>query len=239
MGRLPGTAPCQSGRSISGWDLHGDLWRYSRQPHSADPMPQTLLALLALVLASLLVFNQQRLATQAQTRMVTDEMELAASGLVSDVMEFAEARSFDEATTVVAIRASGVVPTNTSTFTAAGQFGAADRGATGCNLLRPGLTLACDDVDDLSGLTWVPIEIDLADNRRVPFTVRIAVTYVLDATTQTASSVPTRHKRVSIDVRSPFVRRGTSNVMHITRVISYDPIKTEKDYEDVHGAIGA
>lgn len=201
-------------------------------------MPQTLIALLALVLSSLLVFNQQRLTTKAQTRMVTDEMELAASGLVSDVMEFAEARSFDESTTVEAILASGVVPTTSSTFSDAGRFGAADRGTAGCDLLRPGLTRDCDDVDDLSGLTWVPVEIALADTRRLPFTVRIAVTYVTDATTQTASPTPTRHKRVSIDVRSPFVRGGTSNVMHITRVISYDPIKTEKDYEDVYGAIG-
>ena len=212
------------------------------RPETTPPaMPQTLLALLALVLASALVMNQQRLATQAQTRMVTDEMELAASGLVSDVMEFAEARSFDEATTVEAIHASGTVPTSAATFSDAATFGATDRGTGGCNLLLPGLSLACDDVDDLSGLTWVPVEVLLANGRTIPFTVRISVTYVTDATTQTVSLLPTRHKRVSIYVRSPFVRRGISDLMEITRVVSYDPIKAEKDYEDTpgYGPIGS
>ena len=203
-------------------------------------MPQTLLSLLALALSSLLFLNQQRLATRAQTRMVTDEMELAASGLVSDVMEFAEARSFDETTTVEAIYAAASVPRTAALFSDSTRFGPADRGLAGCNLLEPGLTLACDDVDDLAGLTWVPVEITLADGRTVPFTVRIGVRYVADATAQTPSAVPTRHKRVSVDVRCPFVRRGTANVLHVTRVISYDPIKAEKDYEDVpaYGPLG-
>jgi hypothetical protein len=201
-------------------------------------MPQTLLALLALVVASLLIFNQQRLTTQAQTRMVTDEIELAASGLTSDILEFAEARSFDEATTPPVINAAQSVPASADRFSAATLFGPADRGAAGCDLLQPGLTPECDDLDDLGGLASVPVDVVLANDRRVPFTATLTVDYVTDAESMTPSPARTLHKRVSISLRSPFVRRGQSDVLRATRVISYDPVKAEKDHEDVFGAIG-
>ena len=46
-------------------------------------MPQTLLALLALVLASLLTFNQQRLTLRSHDNLVVDELELAAAGTLN------------------------------------------------------------------------------------------------------------------------------------------------------------
>ncbi len=201
-------------------------------------MPQTLLSLLALVLASLLVFNQQRLTTASQTRMVTDEIELAASGLASDVLEFAEARSFDEATTPGAIQTLERVPALPSQFSGSTTFGATDRGTAGCDLLTPAITPDCDDLDDLNGLVNVPVDIVLANGRRFPFTVSTAVIYVTGTTSTAALATPSLHKRITVRVRSKFVRRGLSDVLEATRVISYDPIKAEKDHEDVFGPIG-
>ena len=201
-------------------------------------MPQTLLALLSLVASSLLVFNQQRLNTQAHTRMVTDEIELAASGLTSDILEFAEARSFDETTTPEVIDGTERVPEDASLFSPASVFGAPDRGTAGCDLLQPGETPGSDDLDDLEGLAVVPVDVVLANGRRLPFTATLTVIYVTDAENMTPSATPTLHKRISVSVVSPFVRGGRSEVLLATRVISYDPIKAEKDHEDVYGAIG-
>lgn len=202
-------------------------------------MPQTLLSLLALALSSTLVFNQQRLTTAAQTRMVTDEIELAASALSADVLEFAEARSFDEATTPSAIQASGAVPGSAASFSDKALFGSPDRGSAGCDLITPGVTAECDDVDDLDGLADVPVQILLANGRSLPFQVSLAVDYVTGPESTTPSATPTLHKRIRIRVRSPFVRGGRSDVLEAPRVISYDPIKAAKDHEDVYGPIGA
>ncbi len=201
-------------------------------------MPQTLLALLALVLSSVLVFNQQRLTTKAQTRMMTDELELAASGLASDVLEFAEARSFDEATTPRSIETAQAVPALSTVFTAPSFFGATDRGTAGCNLLTPGVTPECDDLDDLSGLVDVPVAIPLANGRSVPFLVTVNVEYVTGPASTVVPATPTRHKRVVVRLKSRFVNGGRGYVLESPRVISYDPIKAAKDHEDVYGPIG-
>ncbi|HEX8298908.1 MAG TPA: hypothetical protein VF594_07065, partial [Rubricoccaceae bacterium] len=193
-------------------------------------MPQTLLALLALTLSSVLVLNQQRLTTKAQTRMMTDELELAASGLASDILEFAEARSFDESTTPPAIEATQIVPSQSAVFVPATAFGLADRGTAGCNLLTPGVTPECDDLDDLSGLVNVPVSIPLANGRSVPFTATISVEYVSETASNAVSDTPTRHKRIVVSVRSRFVNGGRIPVLVSPRVISYDPVKASKDH---------
>lgn len=200
-------------------------------------MPQTLLSLLALVLSSVLVFNQQRLTTKAQTRMVNDEIELAASGLASDVLEFAEGRSFDQAASPSAINTSQKVPSLASQFSSASTFGAPDRGADGCNLLTPGVTPGCNDVDDLDGLTSIPVSILLANGRSVPFDVSIAVSYVTGPASATVSPTPTLHKRLTLKMRSRFVNGGRTNVLEMNRVVSFDPIKAAKDHEDIYGPI--
>ena len=50
-------------------------------------MPQSLLGLLALTLASLISFNQQRITQQSYKSTIRDELELAASGTAQHVME--------------------------------------------------------------------------------------------------------------------------------------------------------
>lgn len=209
-------------------------------------MPQTLLALLALVLASFLTFNQQRLTVRSQTNMVTDELELAAAGLASEVMAFIEGRSFDENSTPEKIAAAGgAIPENTSEFSSPNSFGY--NGA--CDFLHPADTPACDDVDDLAGRGWTPVSIELARElvidpstnlpypdsvrtRELDFDVRTDVFYVDTANSMTPASGPTRHKRVTMDIRSKFVPGQAEGITRVTRVISYDPIKADMDYEN-------
>lgn len=200
-------------------------------------MPQTLLALFALALSSFLVLNQQRLTAGARQHMVSDEVELAATGLASDIMEMVASRSFDEASTPGAIRYYQRVPNAAAEFSNTTRLGALDRGDAGCNLLHPALTPDCDDVDDVAGLGWIPVQVELAQGRHLEFEANLDIYYVASASSMVPSSVPTVHKRVVLEVRSPFMTNGDGAIT-VTRVVSYDPIKAEFDYERLHGAIG-
>ena len=202
-------------------------------------MPQSLLALLALAVAAFLTFNQQRLTIRAQTNVITDEVELAAAGLASEVMAFIEARSFDEASTPEKIHAALAVPSVASDFTWAAGFGAIGYGPLGCDLLHPADTPECDDVDDLAGLDWQTVTLDLAHGRTLDFDVRVNVYYVSDPESMTVAPGRTLHKRVNIDVRSPHVAGDEADgLLRLTRVVSFDPVKARKDYEDIYGPLG-
>lgn len=192
-------------------------------------MPQTLLALLALALAGLLTFNQQRLTVRSQTNMVSNEVELAAAGLASEVMEFIGARSFDERSTPERIAdALGVVPDGPDAFTNASSFGYSGD----CDLLQPSNTPSCDDIDDLDDLGWTPVYVTLAHGRTLDFEIKTDVYYVDSPSSMTPSSSRTRHKRVDMNLRSDYATAGEDGILRVTRVFSYDPIKAEMDYEN-------
>lgn len=192
-------------------------------------MPQTLLALLALMLASLLTFNQQRLTARAQRTMVANEIELAAAGLASEVLEFIGARSFDETTTPEAIGTNGgTVPESPVGFSGNAEFGTLG----GCDLLQPSATPSCNDIDDLDGLDWTPVDVELAHGRSLTFEVRTDVFYVDSPTSMSPANTPTRHKRVVLDLRSDYVHQGEDGQLRVTRVFSYDPVKAAMDYEN-------
>jgi len=205
-------------------------------------MPQTLLALLALGLAAFLTLNQQRLTVRSQTNAVTDEVELAAAGLASEILAFIEARSFDENTTPQAIHAAQEVPSSSNQFTQSNTFGATDRGDGGCDFLHPAVTPECDDVDDVDGIDWTPATIDLSHGRTLAFEVRTEVYYVDTPQSMEVASGRTLHKRIVLDVRSPYVDGDEAlGLVRMTRVVSYDPVKAEMDYEntDGYGPIGS
>lgn len=198
-------------------------------------MSQTLLALLAMTLATLVSFNQKRNAVNTYEAMVTNEIEMAATGSLMNVMELIGGRSFDEEATPEKIKFWNHLPKGQGVFNAPHNFGVTDRGLLGCDLERPYLTPDCDDIDDVDGIRDAVINARLSGGRTIPFEVDVDVDYVVDGAIQTISLEPTRHKRVVITAESPLLPGG-----HITleRVFSYDPIKTEMNYETVFGAIG-
>jgi hypothetical protein len=200
-------------------------------------MPQTFLALLALVLASIIAFNQQRLTQQSYRSALREEIQLAASGAAQHVLEMVAARSFDESTTPVPLFRAGAIPHTAAGFALAGTFGA-DRGALGCNLMDPGATPDCDDVDDLDGVAGAAVEARLTDGRVLSFVADAAVFYVDGPTSSTPSATPTLHKRVELRLRSEMP--GLSRpILLISRVVSYDPIKAEAEMEVACGPMGS
>ena len=203
-------------------------------PH-APPMPQTLLALLALVLSSLLVFNHQRLAVQSQRTMIVNEVEMAATGLAAEIIEFAGARSFDASSTPKKVAlAGGTVPTTLASFSPAADFGSS---AT-CPLLRPSEDAPCDDIDDLDGIEWAPVAIDVSLTDSLQFEARVRVYYVDDVKSMDPAPAPTYHKRVVLDLRSTDVPDREDGSVRVTRVFSYDAKKARRDYENSEDFVG-
>lgn len=200
-------------------------------------MSQTLLALLALSVGSLIMFNQQRARVHSHKNMIHHEVELAATGTAMHILEMAGSRSFDEATTPEGLLAAGAIapPMTPSVFTPPSGFGAPGRGAEGCNLIQPFRTPDCNDVDDLHGLTDVPVQINLSSGHHLDFTASLTVTYVTGVGSETPSLVPTNYKRVTLRMRSPHFAGGTRDILHLSRVVAYDPVKADFDYENYWG----
>ncbi len=196
-------------------------------------MAQTLLAVLALMLASLVSFNQQRNSAQNYSAMVQNEVEMAAAGTITHVIELISSRSFDERSTPDAMQARNYLPSFGDDFNAATNFGSSDRGSSGCDLLQPFTTPECDDVDDLDGMANQVITAELSTGRSLPFTVDVDVEYVLNDT-GTSSDHPTLHKLVTVHALSEYLPNGG---ITLQRVISYDPVKAEMEYEEVYGPL--
>lgn len=193
-------------------------------------MPQTLLGLLGLTLVTLLSINQQRITTQGYQNRLHDEYDLAASGVMMHVMELIASRSFDENSTPEAINDHRRVPERPSDFTHRYQFG----GYT-CNLERPVLTPECDDVDDLDGIENQLVHAHLRGDKTLPFEVSIDVYYVDDADLEQPVSYRTKNKRVILVAESPL--RPGIELVRLERVVSYDPLKAEADFETIYGIL--
>lgn len=201
-------------------------------------MPQTLLALFALSLAALIGFNQQRVTSQSYQTMIENEVELASSGTLMHVMEMIAARSFDEESTPLRIHQRQRVPQDSTEFSISSAFGAADRGSQGCNLMRPGRTPACDDVDDLNGLRNERVYLPLASGDSLGFDLDVNVFYVRGQDLETPSSGQTRHKKVVVTARSINLAQTDNNIVVLERVVSYDPVKAEAEFEQQYPPIG-
>lgn len=189
-------------------------------------MPQTLLSLLGLSLVTLLSVNQQRVTTQGYQNRLHDEYDLAASGVMMHVMELIASRSFDENTTPEAINLQRGVPDRPSQFTHRAGFGT----SAACDLERPALTPDCDDVDDLDGIEDQRVYARLRGDKTLPFDVSIDVYYVDDDDLEAPVSYRTKNKRVILTAESP-LWPGVE-LVRLERVVSYDPVKAEADYEE-------
>ena len=212
-------------------------------------MPQTLLALLALVVASLLSFNIQDSSKSTYEHQVHDEFEMTAAAVALQVMETAEERPFDQRSTPAGIvAANDFLPvTGGPEFSMWNTFGMP--AAQTCDLDALWTTASCDDLDDLSGVTRQTVPFQMRDGwdpavrrvapRSLPMDVSVDVEYVLDEDFEVESALPTDHKRVRITV---FLSPGVSTLRNrnvplatLERVVSYDDRKAARDFQRVTG----
>lgn len=199
-------------------------------------MPQTLLALLAMILTSVLAFSQQQNVRNNYTHMVGNEIEMAASGAVMTVLEFIGSRSFDERTTPSAIEAAQTLPLDSTHLSAANRFGSYDRGTGGCDLMEPFRTPDCDDIDDLDGITGQTISVTLSTGLTLDFEVDVEVDYVAVADMDAPITTPTWFKRVIVSAANDLLPFGQ---IQMERIFAYDPIKAEADHDDDYGPLGS
>jgi hypothetical protein len=195
-------------------------------------MPQSLLALLALAIFTQLSFSQQQVTVKSYQNLLRDELSVAASGMMMEVMELMAARPFDAETTPSVMINSGLPYV--------WEFGTIGPGGTdtGCTPLNIDLS-ACNDLDDLdldgypsdssrSEAAWFPVEIELSNGGTLPFEIKIDVSYVDGEFPDVDVNGPTANKRVDLLVRTPLLLDGRPFV-HLERVIAYDPNKAAAD----------
>jgi len=107
-------------------------------------MQQTLLALVALLIATFLSFNQKQAAVQNQAQVVRGEMEQMALGVARETMNVIQARAFDRAT--AGVPRDSIVPTSEFEEKSSIQSSILDCAAFGG-------TDECKDVDNFYGDT--------------------------------------------------------------------------------------
>jgi type II secretory pathway component PulJ len=163
-------------------------------------MQQTLLAFLALLIATLLSFSQQQSSVQNQRQVVRAELQQMALGVAMQTMEMVRARAFD-----AAVKGGSSNPSN---FTAEANFGdvSACRPVVSARNDSP----ACDTIEDFHVCQVGSCENDLPGNSystdfelpggdRFPFDVAVTVRYV-DSDFQPTSG-PQAQKQVIVWVQ--------------------------------------
>jgi hypothetical protein len=151
-------------------------------------MQQTLLAMLALIIASFLHFNRMQSNVRAEHQIVRSEMEEMATGIAMQTMEVIRAREFDEATDGVAsdvqVPLSDLTPGPFTTGNHCQAFGGAD---------------VCNDVDDFHEMkpAIIPFE---TPNMKMDFRVEVQVRYLGSDMTPTGGA-PSIRKEVVVRVQ--------------------------------------
>ncbi|WP_103021308.1 hypothetical protein [Salinibacter altiplanensis] len=169
-------------------------------------MQQTLLALLALMMATFFNFNQMQTELQKQRQVVRSEMEQMALGVSMQTMEVIRARAFDEAT----VGGTKERITDPSKFKNSFETGMACQAFGGSQ--------TCDSVGDFHDMkpsteTFETPEFDME------FTVEVEVHYV-DASMQEVAG-PTFRKEVVIYIQDAGDDPFLTDPIRFSEVLSY------------------
>lgn len=187
-------------------------------------MHQTLFAIVGLMTVTLLSLNQQRSAIETRRAMLDDEMELMASGIALQAMEYIGTKSFDQATTDLEGTASN--PGRLS------PVGASIKNLTSiiptdrkCALLPSregtGTYENCDDLSDFNEMEWESIPFVMGEDT-VMFEVTARVNFINDNRVVLSSGTAS-NKEVAVIVRQlyePGVRSLLRHPISVTRTYS-------------------
>ncbi len=143
-------------------------------------MPQSLVAVVAMALASLVAFQQHRSVLEQRMNAVRSALSVGATAVASDKLEEVGAKAFDEATRLGTI---DNVADLTDFVSGAGQLAE---------------SAAFDDIDDFDGI--VTSEIRTVKGKDLVFTARTEVSYVSDVDGQSEVGYPTKLKKVTVFV---------------------------------------
>lgn len=187
-------------------------------------MQQTLLAVVGLMTVTLLSLNQHRSAIETRRAMLDDEMEVMASGLALQAMEYIGTKSFDEAT-----------KDHEGTASNPGRFSRIGDSADNLSAIIPedrtctllparegtGSYEACDDISDFNEMEWERMPFAMGVDT-VHFEVTARVRYITEQR-EVLSSGTSKNKEVIVIVRQAGkdgVRKLLRQPISITRTFS-------------------
>lgn len=156
-----------------------------RYPTMLFPMTQTIYALLALAMLSLLTVTQQSAILSDYRTMLSEELEIMGSGVALQVMEYIATKAFDEQST------EGGTISSTSDLSTA-PF------STNRDCAFSGTGDACDDLDDFHQMQPEYIDFVIGTDT-VQFEVNASVTY-LDSN-RNSTNTRTYLKEVTVEVQ--------------------------------------
>lgn len=179
-------------------------------------MQQTILALLALMIATLFSYNQERSMLHMRETMIDTEMEVMASGVALQVMEYIGRKAFDDQTT------DGERVATAAELTSASGFGVSGK----CDVVAPIQTVSpysdCDDLDDYDHMALERVPFVLKTDT-VYFDVTAEVKYVESDGSESFS--PTFDKQVTVYVRNDGDKQYMQAPVMLSRTFSYERMR--------------
>ncbi len=139
-------------------------------------MPQTLIAVIAMAMASLVSFQQHRSVLEQRMNSIRGSLAVRSTAVATDKLEEIGAKAFDQATVTGAIASSALLNPITEVSIAS----------------------VLDDVNDYHGL--IQDEKREVNGVESSFEVRTLVAYVSEMDGQTTVGYPTRLKKVTVKV---------------------------------------
>lgn len=172
-------------------------------------MPQTVLAFLAMMIVTMLSLNQQQSMLLAYELMLNDEMEVMASAIAQQALQYVSQRDFD-----AAVAGGGTV--NSATELQDVPF------ITGNNCTLVGLQFTCVDIDDFNQMDPDTLTFTGRDNTDFLFAVTAEVFYV-DPSLNPDSAVTYETYTKMIAVEAEDVTGIMLQPIRLTRVIACEP----------------
>lgn len=160
-------------------------------------MPQTMIAILSMMVASLFAYNQHRSALSMRLEMINQDMELRSTNVAVDLMEEIGSMAFDDAT-----KDGPITTVSDLTFRTNGEQSDSEAGGA-------------DDIDDYDGAT-----IERTREREgytLRFTADAEVDYVTDSGYSTAGT-PSKLKKVTLSVVSQDI--SFADTVRISQIFS-------------------
>lgn len=139
-------------------------------------MPQTLIAVIAMAMASLVSFQQHRSVLEQRMNSIRGSLAVRSTAVATDKLEEIGAKAFDQATVAGAIASSALLNP----------------------IAEVSVASVLDDVSDYHGL--VQDEKREANGIESSFKVKTLVAYVSEADGQTAVGYSTKLKKVTVTV---------------------------------------
>ena len=168
-------------------------------------MPQTLGAFLAIMAVMTFTLNYNRSTIHSQRNMINTEMEVMASAVATDVMNYVASKPFDARTADNTVNRYNKI---TALLTPASEFGSCGSFGT------------CNDIDDFHNLPEFVRTFEIEPGVAIKFNVGVAVHYVDD--TGAASTSQTWAKEVTVTVSEA---ESTSGIPYL-----FSPIKLKRQF---------